>query len=79
MPQVPSSTTVHDVVVVGSGAGGGTVTNVLANANDNEREGILASGLMEAEEVDAAIELCADPRLSTLSPVMMTAWGRRRS
>jgi len=30
MPQVPSST-VHDVVVVGSGAGGGTVTNVLAN------------------------------------------------
>ena len=31
MAQVPSSTTVHDVVVVGSGAGGGTVTNVLAN------------------------------------------------
>jgi len=30
MPQV-STTTVHDVVVVGSGAGGGTVTNVLAN------------------------------------------------
>ena len=26
-----ASTTVHDVVVVGSGAGGGTVTNVLAN------------------------------------------------
>jgi choline dehydrogenase-like flavoprotein len=31
MLQAPSSTTVHDVVVVGSGAGGGTVTNVLAN------------------------------------------------
>ena len=31
MPQVPSSTAIHDVVVVGSGAGGGTVTNVLAN------------------------------------------------
>src|SRR4051794_16825932 len=30
MPQVGSNT-VHDVVVVGSGAGGGTVTNVLAN------------------------------------------------
>jgi len=30
MPQI-SNTTVHDVVVVGSGAGGGTVTNVLAN------------------------------------------------
>jgi len=31
MPQAPSNTTVHDVVVVGSGAGGGTVTSVLAN------------------------------------------------
>ena len=31
MHQVPSSNTVHDVVVIGSGAGGGTVTNVLAN------------------------------------------------
>ena len=31
MPQVLSSNTVHDVVVIGSGAGGGTVTNVLAN------------------------------------------------
>jgi SAM-dependent methyltransferase len=41
------------------------------------REGIIASGLMEAAEADAAIELCADPRLSTLSPVMMSAWGRR--
>ena len=30
MPQV-STNTVHDVVVIGSGAGGGTVTNVLAN------------------------------------------------
>ena len=29
MAQVPSSPTVHDVVVIGSGAGGGTVTNVL--------------------------------------------------
>ena len=28
----PSSDTVHDVVVVGSGAGGGTVTKVLADA-----------------------------------------------
>ena len=43
------------------------------------REGIIASGLMEAAEADAAIELCADPRLSTLSPVMVTAWGRRPS
>ena len=31
MAQVPSSQTVHDVVVIGSGAGGGTVTKVLAD------------------------------------------------
>jgi choline dehydrogenase-like flavoprotein len=31
MAQVTTSTTVHDVVVVGSGAGGGTVTKVLAD------------------------------------------------
>src|SRR5215831_4275876 len=31
MPQVPATNTIHDVVVIGSGAGGGTVTNVLAN------------------------------------------------
>jgi choline dehydrogenase-like flavoprotein len=31
MAQVSSNTTIHDVVVIGSGAGGGTVTNVLAN------------------------------------------------
>jgi SAM-dependent methyltransferase len=43
------------------------------------REEIIASGLMEAADADAAIELCADPRLSTLSPVMVTAWGRRPS
>ncbi len=31
MPQVPSRSTVHDVVIIGSGAGGGTVTKVLAD------------------------------------------------
>ncbi len=31
MAQVPSSSTVHDVVIIGSGAGGGTVTKVLAD------------------------------------------------
>ena len=31
MPQQPASSTVHDVVVIGSGAGGGTVTKVLAD------------------------------------------------
>jgi SAM-dependent methyltransferase len=41
------------------------------------RDGILAMGLMDAAEADAAIELCTDPRFSTLSPIMMAAWGRR--
>lgn len=31
MAQVPTSSTVHDVVIIGSGAGGGTVTKVLAD------------------------------------------------
>jgi SAM-dependent methyltransferase len=43
------------------------------------RDGIVDSGLMDAREADAAIELCSDPRFSTLSPVMMAAWGRRPS
>jgi len=34
-PQEPSSATVHDVVVIGSGAGGGTVTKVLADLGIN--------------------------------------------
>jgi ubiquinone/menaquinone biosynthesis C-methylase UbiE len=41
------------------------------------REGIVDLGLMDAGEADAAIELCTDPRFSSLSPVMMAAWGRR--
>jgi SAM-dependent methyltransferase len=43
------------------------------------RDGIVDGGLMDAAEADAAIELCSDPRFSSLSPVMMTAWGRRPS
>jgi SAM-dependent methyltransferase len=43
------------------------------------REGIVDAGLMGEAEVDAAIALCADPRFSTLSPVLMAAWGRRPS
>ena len=43
------------------------------------RDGIVEMELMDAGEADAAIELCTDPRFSSLSPVMMTAWGRRPS
>jgi SAM-dependent methyltransferase len=41
------------------------------------RDGIVDSELMDAGEADAAIALCTDPRFSSLSPVMMAAWGRR--
>ena len=43
------------------------------------RDAIVDAGLMDAADVDAAIALCADPRLSTMSPLMMAAWGRRAS
>ncbi|HET9534314.1 MAG: methyltransferase [Mesorhizobium sp.] len=41
------------------------------------REPIIAAGRMTAAEVDEAIALCDDPRLSALSPIVMGAWGRR--
>lgn len=41
------------------------------------RDGIVDSGLMDAAEADAAIALCSDARFSSLSPVMVAAWGRR--
>jgi len=41
------------------------------------RDGIVDLELMDAGEADAAIELCTDARFSSLSPVMMAAWGRR--
>ena len=43
------------------------------------RGGILAAGLMDAADLDAALALCDDPAFSTRSPVMMAAWGRRPS
>jgi SAM-dependent methyltransferase len=41
------------------------------------RDGIVDLELMDAGEADAAVELCTDARFSSLSPVMMAAWGRR--
>jgi hypothetical protein len=39
---------------------------------------MIATGLVDAADLDAAMALCADRRLSSLSPVMMAAWGRPR-
>ena len=41
------------------------------------REPMIATGLVDSGDLDAAMRLCTDPRLSSLSPVMMAAWGRR--
>ncbi len=41
------------------------------------REPMIAAGHPTADEIDEAIALCFDPRLSALGPLMMAAWGRR--
>ena len=38
---------------------------------------MIAAGRMTASEIDEAMTLCDNSRLSTLAPVMMAAWGRR--
>jgi SAM-dependent methyltransferase len=41
------------------------------------RDTIVTGGHMSEAEVEAALALCDDPRLTTVSPLMMGAWGRR--
>jgi hypothetical protein len=40
------------------------------------RDELIASGLVDAADVDAVIALCADPQLSFMSQTTMAAWGR---
>jgi hypothetical protein len=40
-------------------------------------DAIIASGRMDAAELQASLALCDDPGFSSLAPVLMTAWGRR--
>jgi SAM-dependent methyltransferase len=40
------------------------------------RDKLIASGLVDAAEVDAVIELCASPNLTFMSQVLVGAWGR---
>jgi SAM-dependent methyltransferase len=42
------------------------------------REEMVAAGRVTADEIDRVIALCDDPRFSSLSPVTVAAWGRRR-
>ena len=55
MGQVDTSTTVHDVVVIGSGAGGGMVTKVLADLG-------ISVLLLEAEPMLNLADLKEHPR-----------------
>jgi len=57
--------------------GGGPGGRIWRLSIDQLRDPIITSGLMSATEIDAALALCDDPRLTTMSPVMMAAWGRR--
>jgi hypothetical protein len=41
------------------------------------RPQMLATGMASADDIDAAIALCADPRFRLLSQITMAAWGRR--
>ena len=41
------------------------------------REPMIATGLVDNDDIDAVLALCDDPLRSVLSPVMMSVWGRR--
>jgi SAM-dependent methyltransferase len=41
------------------------------------RDSMIEAGLIGAADVDAALELFGEPRMRTMSPTMMGAWGRR--
>jgi SAM-dependent methyltransferase len=58
--------------------GGGPGGRIWRLTLEQLRDEIVDAGLMEAADLDAAIALCDDRRLATMSPVMMAAWGRRR-
>jgi SAM-dependent methyltransferase len=57
--------------------GGGPGGRIWQLTIEQLRDSIVELGLMDATDVDAAIALCGDPRLRTMSPVVMAAWGRR--
>lgn len=58
-------------------AGSPGVELIRANIEQVRAEAISA-GLMEEREVDDVLQLLDDPAFSTISGVMMTAWGQRR-
>jgi hypothetical protein len=44
---------------------------------DQLRDEMIASGVVTADDVDAALALCDDPEAAVVSQITMAAWGRR--
>jgi hypothetical protein len=59
--------------VAGGGPGGRVWQLTIAQLRDE----IVDAGLMSPDDVDAALALCQDPSLVTISPMIVAAWGRR--
>jgi hypothetical protein len=57
----------------GDGPGGRIWGLTLAQLSDE----LVTTGRVTEADVDRAIDLCADPGLHFLSPLVVTAWGRR--
>jgi len=57
----------------GGGPGGRVWQLTIAQLRDE----IVDTGLMSPDDVDAALALCQDPSLVTISPMIVAAWGRR--
>jgi SAM-dependent methyltransferase len=81
--QVPGD--VEDAGLVDTGSegrtafwrGGGPGGRIWRLTIEQLRDAIVDLGLMDATDLEAAIALLDDPRLRTMSPVVMAAWGRR--
>jgi SAM-dependent methyltransferase len=57
--------------------GGGPGGRIWRLSIDQLRDEIVGRDLLSPTEFEAALALCDDPRLMTMSPLMMAAWGRR--
>jgi SAM-dependent methyltransferase len=60
-------------------AGGSPSAGLLRQELERLRDQLLASGSVTGEEIDACAALLADPGFAFMSPILVTAWGRRPS
>jgi hypothetical protein len=50
-----------------------------AGIGTDVRDAMLATGLVDAAQIDAAVRALASPAFAALSPGMITAWGGCRA